>query len=135
MWTHEETIEIEATPADVWKVLCDIPGWKCWNAGIEHITLHGPFATGTTFTMQPPGSDAFVSTLIAVEENAGFTDETVVDQTRVIVDHRIEALSPQRVRVSYSTRITGPEAAEIAPFVTGDFPDVLRGLKETVEQR
>ena len=135
MWTHEETIEIEATPANVWKVLCDVPGWKRWNAGIEHITLHGPFATGATFTMQPPGSDAFVSTLIAVDENAGFTDETVVDQTRVIVDHRIEALSPQRVRVSYSTRIAGPEAAEIGPFVTGDFPDVLRGLKETVEQR
>lgn len=134
MWTHEEGIEIDATPAQVWTVFADVPGWQRWNAGIERIQLHGPFAAGTTFTMQPPGMDAFVSTLMAVDPRRAFTDETVIDQTRVVVDHRIEELSPRRVKVTYSTRIIGPEASVLGPQVTGDFGDVLRALKQFVEQ-
>jgi len=134
MWTHEQSIEIDTTPAQIWAVFADVHGWTRWNAGIERIELHGPFATGSTFTMQPPGTDAFVSTLIAVDEQRGFTDETVIDETRVVVDHRIEALSAHRVRVTYATQITGPEAQAIGPEVTGDFGDVLRGLKAICEQ-
>jgi hypothetical protein len=134
MWTHEESIDITATPACIWQLFADVPGWKAWNAGIERIELHGPFAMGTTFTMQPPGVDAFVSTLIDVQEHAGFTDETVVDETRVIVEHRIEPLASGLSRVVYSTRVTGPDAEEIGPMVTGDFGDVLRALKGLAER-
>lgn len=134
MWTHEQSIEIDATPAQIWAVFAAVHGWSRWNAGIERIELHGPFVAGSSFTMQPPGTDAFVSTLIAVDEARGFTDETVIDETRVVVDHRIEALSPYRVRVTYATQITGPEAQAIGPEVTGDFGDVLRGLKAICEQ-
>jgi hypothetical protein len=133
MWTHQESIEAHATPARVWQLFADVPGWKAWNAGIEHIELHGPFAEGTTFTMQPPGTDAFVSTLTAVFENQGFTDETVIDDTRVIVAHLIEPLATGLTRITYSTRITGPLAAEIGPMVTGDFADVLQSLRAIAE--
>ena len=133
MWTHQESIETRATPARVWQLFADVPGWKAWNAGIEHIELHGPFAEGTTFTMRPPGSDAFVSTLTAVVEHQGFTDETVIDDTRVIVAHRIEALAAGLTRITYSTTITGPLAAEIGPMVTGDFADVLQSLRMLAE--
>jgi len=68
-WTHTESIETPATPAQVWALFRDVAGWTRWNAGIERIALHGPFASGTTFTMQPPGTDALTSTLIAVKEN------------------------------------------------------------------
>lgn len=55
-------------------------------------------------------------------------------QTRVVVDHRIEALSPRQVKVTYSTQITGAEASIIGPHVTGDVGDVLRALEPLVEQ-
>src|SRR6184192_1061313 len=122
MWSHEENIEVNATPASIWKLFSDVSGWKRWNAGIEHIEIHGPFASGTTFTMQPPGSDAFVSTLKEVRENESFTDETLIDGTSVLVHHGIEHLDANRSRIIYSTTITGPAAAEIGPFVTEDFP-------------
>lgn len=133
MWKHEEDIEIAATPAQVWDLFADVAGWKQWNSGIEKIEMHGAFANGTTFSMQPPGEDAFTSTLVDVRRNECFTDETVIDGTRVLVHHRIEPLAPGRVKVAYSTEITGPGAADFGPMVTADFPDVLQSLKRVVE--
>jgi hypothetical protein len=55
MWTHEESIEIRATPTRIWQLFADVPGWKDWNGGIDRIELHGAFAPGSRFTMQPTG--------------------------------------------------------------------------------
>lgn len=134
MWTHEEHITIAASPARIWALFADVNGWKAWNAGIEHITLHGPFAGGSTFTMQPPGQAAFTSTLLDVHENAGFTDETRIEGICVLVHHRITTLEPGRCRVSYSTEVTGPGAEDIGPLVTADFPQVLAALKKRAER-
>lgn len=133
MWTHVSSIETSASPAEVWAKFADVAGWKRWNAGIVNIELHGPFAEGTRFTMQVPGDDTFISTLRAVRENEEFTDETVVDDNRVRVFHRIEALPSGGSRISYSTEITGPQEAEFGPMVVGDFPDVLAALKRHLE--
>jgi hypothetical protein len=134
MWTHEASIETSAGPARVWALFADVEGWKEWNAGIEAIELHGPFATGTTFTMQPPGQEPFQSTLIEVREKDHFTDETVLDRTRVVVRQALEPLPSGRTRIAYRTEITGPEAGELGPLVTADFPAVLAALKELAER-
>ncbi len=133
MWTHEESMETTASPAQIWKLFSDVPGWKNWNDGIEYLEMRGPFASGTTFSMQPPGEEAFISTLTDVKENEGFTDETVIDGTRVVVYHRIVPLDSGRTKVIYSTEITGPAEAEFGPMVTADFADVLRKLKNLAE--
>jgi len=133
MWTHQESIETSAAPERIWQLFRDVPGWKAWNPGIEAIALHGPFAQGTIFMMQPPGSDPFTSTLLEVEENRGFTDVTEIDGTRVVVRHAIAALPGGGSRVTYATEITGPQAADFGPMVTGDFPEVLAGLKRAAE--
>jgi len=112
-----------APPPRVWEFFSDVAGWKDWNAGIERTEIHGPFATGTTFTMQPPGQDALTSTLIEVKPNESFTDETVVGETRVLVSHQLVQLPSGRTKIIYRTEITGPGAEEFGPIVTADFPD------------
>ncbi len=134
MWSHEESIETVGSPARVWELFSDVGHWKDWNAGIESIELHGPFAEGTTITMKAPGQDALTSTLIQVKPSQSFTDETVVGETRVLVSHRLESLPSGRTKIVYSTQITGPDAGEIGPMVTADFPDVLAALKNLAEQ-
>lgn len=47
--------------------------------------------------MKPPGQDAISSTLIEVKPNESFTDETVVDETRVLVSHKLVPLSSSRM--------------------------------------
>jgi hypothetical protein len=133
MWTHEESIETTATPARIWTLFADVHGWKKWNKGIENIQIHGPFANGTTFTMHIPGEDVFTSTLIDVKENQGFTDQTIIDGTRVLVHHKIVPLASGGAKIIYSTEITGPAAAEFGPVITADFPDVLGALKSIAE--
>jgi hypothetical protein len=134
MWSHEESIVVSAAPATIWKFFSDVARWKDWNAGIEKIEIHGPFQNGTSFTMQPPGQDSLTSTLLEVKLNERFTDETVVDETRVLVSHELVPIEAGRTKIIYRTEITGPGAAEIGPMVTSDFPDVLAALKRLAEQ-
>ncbi|WP_035054888.1 SRPBCC family protein [Andreprevotia chitinilytica] len=134
MWTQEASIETTATPEKIWSLFVDVPGWKQWNAGIEKIELFGAFAKGTTFSMQPPGSEPFTSTLIDVNENEAFTDETVIDDIRVVVAHCLIPLASGGTRVVYRTQIFGENAEEFGPMVAGDFPEVLAALKALAER-
>ncbi len=134
MWTHEASIETLAAPDRLWHLFSDVNGWKRWNAGIERILLLGDFASGTRFVMQPPGQEAFTSKLLDVVENEGFIDETVIDDTRVVVDHRLIPLAWGGTKVVYKTQIEGPQAAEVGPLVTGDFIEVLSALKDLAER-
>ena len=133
MWSHEESIDTSAAPSRVWQLFADVAGWPRWNAGIARIELHGAFADGGSFSMQPPGEDAFTSTLCDVRVDEGFSDLTALGGTTVRVDHRIEPLPSGGSRVVYRTRIEGPDAADIGPMVTADFGDVLAALKRLAE--
>ncbi|MCK1710201.1 MULTISPECIES: SRPBCC family protein [unclassified Bradyrhizobium] len=134
-WRAEYGIETSATPNVVWSIFHDVPGWKTWNAGIEHIGIDGPFATGTWFTMKPPGQDALRSRLIEVRENECFVDETRVGPLTITVEHRIESLGAGRTRIVYAAQANGPGAAEVGPAVASDFPEVLAALAKIAETR
>ena len=133
MWTDSASIVTTASPQALWRLFEDVAGWTRWNAGIERIELHGPFASGSTFDMQPPGMEAFTSRLHDVRPNAGFVDETVLDGTRFLVSHELEPLPSGGTRITYSIRVEGPEAATLGPLVTTDFPEVLAALKALAE--
>lgn len=135
MWQRDFSLDIAAAPATVWRLFADVNGWTAWNAGIERIALHGPFAAGTRFDMQPPGQEAFTSTLVEVRENELFEDETVVGDIRVRVAHRIQARAEGGCRVSYEARVWGPGEAEVGEMITGDFPEVLKALAALAERQ
>ena len=134
MWQCEHSIETSASPEIVWRIFKDVAGWKAWNAGIEQISISGPFAKGTEFKMQPPGQPAFTSRLVQVRENELFEDETIVDDIRVLVAHRIARLGPQRTSITYAATVTGPGAEAVGTAITGDFPDVLKALAALAER-
>ena len=134
-WRTEYAIETTASVEAIWSIFRDVPAWKNWNAGIEQIDIDGPFASGTWFTMTPPGEEALRSQLIDVRENAWFIDETRVGDLAIKVAHRIEPLGPARTRIVYAVDAQGPQAAEIGPAVSADFPEVLASLAKLAEAR
>jgi hypothetical protein len=135
VWRKEYAIETTATAETIWSIFRDVPAWKNWNAGIEQIEIDGPFATGTWFTMKPPGEEALRSQLIDVRENLCFVDETRVGDLVVKVAHRIELLGSARARVVYAVDARGPQASEIGPAVASDFPEVLASLAKLAETK
>lgn len=132
-WRSEYAIETTATAATIWSIFRDVAAWKNWNAGIEQIDIDGPFATGTWFTMKPPGEEALRSQLVDVRENVCFIDETRVGDLAIKVAHRIEPLGPARTRIVYAVDAHGPQAFEIGPAVSADFPEVLASLARLAE--
>jgi len=133
VWENEHGIEVNASAEVIWALFKDVAGWKRWNAGIETIELHGPFAAGTVFTMKPPGQEKLTTQLVEVTENAGFLDRTCVGELSVFVDHRIETIAPDRCRVKYSIEAFGPSCDEIGPMISADFPEVLKALAVLAE--
>jgi len=134
-WRGEFRVETSAPANVIWNIFRDVEGWKSWNAGIEQIDIDGPFATGTWFTMKPPGQDALRVRLIDVRENECFVDETCVGPLAITVAHRIEPLGAGRTRIVYAVAANGPAAAEIGPAVASDFPEVLAALARLAEAR
>lgn len=132
-WRSEYAIETTASAATIWSIFRDVAAWKNWNAGIEQIDIDGPFAAGTWFTMKPPDEEALRSQLIDVRENECFVDETRVGDLTILVTHRIEPLGPARTRIVYAVDAQGPQAAEIGPAVSADFPEVLASLAKLAE--
>jgi hypothetical protein len=135
VWRGEYGIETSAPAEIIWRIFRDVPGWKTWNAGIEHIEIEGPFAAGTWFTMKPPGEDSLRSRLVEARENACFVDETRVGDLAITVAHRIESLGAGRTRIVYAVEAIGLDAPEIAPAVASDFPEVLASLAKLAEGR
>jgi hypothetical protein len=134
MWVHEESIDIQVTPAALWHLFTDVTGWPRWDASLVRAQAHGPFAEGTRVTMQMAGdAPAIISTLRNVRENEGFSDEVVMERHVICVHHRLRALTASRTRVLYRTGVTGAQAADWGRRVSADFPQVLAALKNLAE--
>jgi hypothetical protein len=134
-WRGEYAIETSAAAETIWGIFRDVPAWKNWNAGIERIEIEGPFASGTWFTMKPPGEDPLRSKLIDVQQNECFVDETRLGDLAITVAHRIESSGAGRTRIVYAVEAVGPEASQIGPAVASDFPQVLAALAKLAEGR
>jgi uncharacterized protein YndB with AHSA1/START domain len=137
MWEYEHSVETTAAADVVWRLWSDIAGWPRWNDGVEQITIDGPFAAGTTFTMTPPGDEAIRMRLTEVVPGQLFTDEMDAGDFVVRTVHRLEPAAGGRTRIIYRTEISGPAAdqagPQLGPAITADFPGVVAALAKLAE--
>ncbi|MES2952116.1 MAG: SRPBCC family protein [Pseudomonadota bacterium] len=134
MFHREFHTATSATRSAIWALWTDVNNWTRWNAGVEQAHLTGRFVIGAEFSMTPTGQEAMTSRLIRVEEGVAFTDETVLGDICVTVEHRIEPLDGGKLRIVYSARVTGPGAEHVGAAVTEDFDDVLAALVTLAER-
>lgn len=139
MWTFEHSQTTTAGIAEVFALLSDVAGWPDWNAGVESVSLDGPFVAGTRGVMAMPDQEPLGFRLIWVDPQKGFEDETALGDLGVVVRvrHTIEALPEGGTRITYRATIDGPAAdevgPEIGPDITADFPGVMAALAERAE--
>jgi uncharacterized protein YndB with AHSA1/START domain len=136
MTFHREFNTTTTAPrSTVWALWTDVNNWSSWNPGVAHAHLTGPFVSGAEFSMTPSGQDAMTTRLVHVEDGAVFTDETVLGDICVTVEHRIEPQDGGKLRVVYSAHVTGPGAEHVGAMVTENFDDVLAALVKLAEGR
>ena len=130
-WSH--TVTTSATPEQVWTLYADVSRWLEWDSGLEAVTLDGPFAVGSTGTLQVEGRPPLAWTLTDVVENALFTDVTEIPGVATLTFvHRIEPRDLGSV-VTHEVRIDGPAAAQLGPMVTSDTPEAMDALVRIAE--
>jgi Polyketide cyclase / dehydrase and lipid transport len=139
VWESEYSVQAQVAPESVWRVWADFENAASWNEGIESIELHGPFASGSEFSMKPVGREAIVMRLAEVAENVSFAEVAEANGLTIRVIHRVERLDGQRTRIAYRTEITGEGADELGPElgrgVTAAFPDAVAKLVELARRR
>jgi hypothetical protein len=136
-FTYTHTVEADVSAEAVWSLYEDVTTWPQWDAQAEWVTRDGPFEAGTTGAMKFKGQEPLPYRLAMVRPGLEFMDETPVGELLVRVSHRLEPLSPRRLRITYEAVIDGPQdqAKEIGPLITGDFPDTIASLTALAKER
>ena len=130
-WTH--TVTTTAAPEQIWPLYADVGRWLEWDSGLEAVTLDGPFAVGSSGTLQVEGQPPLTWVLTDVVENALFTDVTEIPGVAVLTFvHRIEPRGHGSA-VTHEVRIDGPAAAQLGPMVTSDTPEAMDALVRIAE--
>ncbi len=131
MFKFEHTIETVVSAKALWALYSDVSTWKRWDAGIEAVTLNGPFAEGTSGTLTPRGQNPLIFKLVEVREGERFTNETEMPEAGVIL-HFIHTLQPinGKTRISHQVMITGLAADVLGPQMG---PVLTRGIPETMQ--
>jgi hypothetical protein len=128
VFTYTHAIEADVSADSVWGLYEDVGTWPSWDSEAELITREGPFATGSTGTMKFRGQEPLAYRLAKVEPQREFVDETPVGDSVVTVTHALEPLEGGRLRITYRAEIEGPEAHQLGPAITADFPETMEAL-------
>lgn len=135
MWQTEHTHDTPAAPEDVFALWADVESWPTWDASLIATTLDGPFAAGTAGTLHPQGMPEPIAFLItAVEDGAGFADETRLGPLALRFRHRVERRGGGS-RIVVTVEAEGPDADTIGPAVASDLPESVAALAAAAQAR
>lgn len=105
----KHTVETDASPNEVWKVMQDVEDWNKWDHGTEFSRLDGPFQVGTTGSLKPVGGPILKTILKRVEPLKLFVQEAELFLSKVVMTHSISQ-SMGKTQVTFQTEICGPMA-------------------------
>lgn len=116
----ERTVEIDATPAEVWAVIIDNERWPEWFPNVTACTSTSDPATGigSTREVRLPGRVVIAERFIAWEDEAlwAFTVETMAPSLfRSLVERvTLNELTPGRTSVTYRMAFEPTTAVRLA---------------------
>jgi hypothetical protein len=95
---------------------------------MEQVKLLGPFAVGTQVAMTPKGQAEIRSTIVAIEPGRRYADRTGFAGATPAFSHTLTPLENGGTRMTHRLTISGPNAAELGPQITEDFPAAMDAL-------
>jgi hypothetical protein len=135
MWTTEHTEQTDVAPTAIWAALRDLHEGVVEAPGGDRFEIHGPFAVGTEISVTPAGQDTFRSTIVELEEERRYADETAFGDVTLRFAHTLAPVDGGGTRITHELRISGPGAAtvgpELGPQISEDFPAAMQALIAT----
>ena len=133
-YRFSHTIATQATPEALWALYADPGTWPSWDPDAEHVTLDGPFATGSGGTMKFKGQDPLTYELADVEPERRFVDVTSVPGATIRFGHRIEPHG-EGVKLTHELEIDADEpfAEQLGTMISADIPDSMTRLARLAE--
>lgn len=119
-----------ASPAAIWAVWMDVPGWGRWDEGLKSAISTAPLARGVTGRIMPrsgPPSRFVVTEFIAGNSHAF---ETALPLAKLTVRRSIISTAPTVIRheVTFSGWLGGFWAARFGPGFRQALPPTMEGL-------
>lgn len=137
MWTLAATAQTTAPASHLWTIYCDVAHWPRWDHGLALYRLDGPFATGTTGTLQAVGGPELSFTLVLVEEGHGFVDRTPVGPAMALIGHHTLTPLAKGTQITHTLEIEGPEAEDLAHnlgFTQAELQETVNTLARYAEE-
>jgi carbon monoxide dehydrogenase subunit G len=137
---YEQTINIAATPEDVWRVLVDVEAWPTWTASMSSVQLQtpGPLRLGSVAKVRQPRLAPATFTVTGYEDGRSFAWSTGNRLLATVGDHRVEP-APDGSYVTLTLRQVGPLAGVVGALYRGLINRYIRmeaeGLKRESESR
>jgi uncharacterized protein YndB with AHSA1/START domain len=134
------SVDIQAPPATVWTVMCDVEQWHEWTASITSVARldEGPFGVGSRAHVRQPKlrpADFVVTELVPQREFTWVTRSPGIGAT---ARHAVDAI-PGGTRATLSVRFEGLLAGPVAWMfgsLTNEYLALeAAGLKKRSEER
>jgi uncharacterized membrane protein len=116
----ERSIDIEAPPDVVWRVMSDVEKWPEWTASMRRIERigDGPLAKGSSARVAARGGPPAVWTVTELEKGRSFKWEAKTSGTLAVANHVVEPAG-EGSRVTLTLTINGGLAlALMSPLVS-----------------
>lgn len=111
----ETSVDIKATPADVWKVLMDVERWPTWTESVSKAGRlgAGALAVGAKVRFEQPGLPAQVWDVTALEPEVSFAWSASRGGVTTTAGHRAANNGDGTTRVVLSIDQRGPLAGVV----------------------
>ena len=137
MANNERSVETSASPATVWSIWSNTATWQEWNPDVQSMTLNGPFATGTSGTMQTKQGTRQVQLTQVVPGQSFRLETTVIPLTRFAFECQVAAGAAGKTTISQAIHVGGPLGGLVGGMmgrqIADTFPALLQGLARKAE--
>lgn len=131
----QHDVTTTASPAAVWAVWMDVPGWGRWDLGLKSARSDAPLAKGVSGSIVPRSGSTANFVVRDFVAGKSYTFETSLPLAKLSVRRSIVATSPTRFRheVRFSGWLAGFWAWQLGPSFREALPPTMRKLAVIAE--
>jgi Polyketide cyclase / dehydrase and lipid transport len=134
-WELKHSVIADVDCQAVWAWYSNVDNWiRLEGAGVESITLDGPFQAGTHITTKMPGQEPTYSTLVEVEPPKRVVTEIKLNDAVLRFTWTFDALSDKQTRLTQHMLLEGPKSGSYVPLMEQYFvPNIGPGMEKMAE--